>query len=635
MKGKSLKKKAVLLLVSLIIMIGSAWGARGIESQFGNVSVKRIYFNNDDGYRMSGILYQPVNATSENPAPAIVTSHGNNGYTAAMTSYNVELSRRGYVVLALEMEGHGRSEYVPDELGDGSYGGIAAAEYLMNLDFVDHSQLGGTGHSKGANAAVGMAKKYPDSVKGILLNGYISPSITGGGLDESLIHTNVALNMSRYDECGQDLLHHVMGTEWNYDYLRNKEVAAALFSETWGGAEILNLVNVGCGSWEDGTKRIFYTIEDYTHVTTVNSKNAVKNGLDFFMNSMKAPVPIDSSNQVWGLRFLFGTTEIIGFVILFLSLANLLFLWKPFESLEQRETNGTAVMTGTRSIWYRICFITLFTVIPVLTFVPCYVYGENRVKQSALFPFNPSSFGYLIWTVANALCMLVIFIIWHFAYGKKHGGNMEVYGWKVGKNASETAVYIGKAALYAVCLIVPVFVIMAVTEKVFTVEAASWIFNIRTFSLDRLVYMIQYFIPFFVSFLIGSIAFSAILRDDSMEEDGRKQMVKNQMIGILQAVGGLTIMYIIWNMVYFVSGKPSFLYRETPYVMGNAGFMCICFSLIPMFGINAILSTHMSVKTKRIWTGAFVCALFIVWITFAGQSMALPSTQSAVGALAG
>ena len=53
MKGKSLKKKAVLLLVSLIIMIGSAWGARGIESQFGNVSVKRIYFNNDDGYRMS------------------------------------------------------------------------------------------------------------------------------------------------------------------------------------------------------------------------------------------------------------------------------------------------------------------------------------------------------------------------------------------------------------------------------------------------------------------------------------------------------------------------------------------------------------------------------------------------------
>lgn len=633
--NKNCKKRIVLLIISLIIMIGSAWGAKGIESQFGNVKVERVYFNNEDGYRMSGILYRPQNATSETPAPAVVTSHGNNGYTAAMTSYNVELSRRGYVVLSLEMEGHGRSEYVPDELGDGSYGGTAAADYLMSLDFVDHSQLGGTGHSKGANAAVGMAKKYPESVKAILFNGYISPSITSGGLDESLVHTNVALNMSRYDECGQDLLHHIMGTEWNYDYLRNKEVAAALFSEGWGGENIINLVNEGVGDWENGTKRIFYTIENCTHVTTVNSKSAVKNGLDFFMNSMEAPVPIDSANQVWGLRFLFGTLEIAGFVMLLLSFANLLFLWKPFESLEQESNAGNAVMTGTRGVWYRFCFITLFTIIPVLTFVPCYVYGENRVKQTAMFPFNPSSFGYLIWTIANAVCILAVFVIWHFVYGKKHGGNMEVYGLKIGKNAKETAVYIGKTAIYAVCLIVPVYAVMAFTERVFTVEAASWIFNIRTFSLDRLVYAVQYFIPFFICFLIGSIAFSTILRDDNNGEDGRKQMIKNQLIGILQAVGGLTIMYIIWNMVYFVSGKPSFLYRETPYVMGNAGFMCICFSLIPMFGINAILSTHMSVKTRRIWAGAFVCALFIVWITFAGQSMALPSTQSAVGALAG
>lgn len=635
MKGKSVRKRVVLLVISLIIMVGAAWGANGIESQFGRTTVERVYFDNEDGYRMSGILYRPANATEETPAPAIVTAHGNNGYTAAMTSYNVELSRRGYVVLALEMEGHGKSEYVPDALGDGSYGGIAAAEYLLGLDFVDHSQLGGTGHSKGANAAVGMAKKYPESVKGILLNGYISPSITSGGLDETLVHTNVALNMSRYDECGQDLLHHVMGTEWNYDYLRNKEVASSLFSPKWGGEDILKHVNEGLGRWEDGTKRIFYTIENCTHVTTVNSRPAIQNGLDFFMNSMEAPVPIDSSNQVWGLRFLFGTIEIIGFVMLLLSLANLLFIWKPFEGLREESASGSAAMTGNRGIWYRLCFIALFTVIPVLTFVPCYVYGENRVKQSAMFPFNPSSFGYLIWTIANAACMLVVFIIWHFAYGKKHGGNLEVYGLKVGKNAGEAAAYIGKAALYAVCLIVPVFGVMALTEKVFSVEAASWIFNIRTFSLNRLVYAVQYFIPFFICFLIGNIAFSAILRDDNTEEDGKKQMLKNQLIGILQAVGGLTIMYVIWNMVYFVSGKPSFLYRETPYVMGNAGFMCICFSLIPMFGINAILSTHMSVRTKRIWTGAFVCALFIVWITFAGQSMALPSTQSAVGALAG
>ena len=187
-------------------------------------------------------------------------------------------------------------------------------------------------------------------------------------------------------------------------------------------------------------------------------------------------------------------------------------------------------------------------------------------------------------------------------------------------------------------LIVVLFAGLSITETVLNVEMATPISCIRTFRLDRLAYIVEYFIPFFVSFLIGNLAFSAILRDDS-EENAEKaaggNIVKNQLIGVLQGVGGITVMYIIWNIVYLVSTRPSFLYRETPYMMGNCGFMCICFSLIPMFGINSILSTHFSVKTRRIIVGAIVCALFIVWITFAGQSLALPSTQSAVGSLNG
>ncbi|HJD47298.1 MAG TPA: alpha/beta fold hydrolase [Candidatus Mediterraneibacter norfolkensis] len=632
---KTRKKQIVMLLISLIILIGSAWGANGIETGFETIEIERVYFENDMGDQLSGILYRPRTATAENPAPAIVTAHGNNSYPDALASYNIELSRRGYVVLAFEMEGHGQSDYVPDEQGDGSYGGTDAAEYLLGLDYVDSDQIGATGHSKGSNVAVGMAREYPESVKSILLNGYISPSITSAEFDREVPHTNIGLNMSRYDECGQDLLHHTMGTDWNYDYLRDEDAAAELFSESWGGGEILQYVNEGLGNWDDGTKRIFYTIEDCTHVTTVNSKTAITNGLEFFMNSIDAPIPIASSNQVWGLRFVFGTIEIVGIVMLLLSLGSFLFSLNYFKSLSGAENENAARLDGKRGLGYRLFFIAVFTIIPVLTFVPCYVFGENEVKQTVLFPFNPSSSGYLIWTVANAAGMFLVFLIWHFVYGRKHGGNMKVYGILPGADRKEALVYIGKSALYGICMIVPVFIVLLLVEKLLHVEATTWIFNIRTFRLDRIVYFVQYFIPFFISFLISNIAFSAILRDDEPGKSGRGMVLKNQLIGVLQGAGGLTVMYIIWNMVYFVSGKPSFLYRETPYVMGNAGFMCICFSLIPMFGINAILSTQMSVKTKKIWVGAFVCALFIVWITFAGQSLALPSTQSAVGALAG
>mgnify|MGYP004642759083 CR=1 FL=1 len=631
---KTRKKSILWVVISIIILLASAWSAHAVESGFGMIDVSRVYFYNESGDQLSGILYRPKTATAENPAPAIVTAHGNNGYTGAMTSYNIELSRRGYVVLAFEMEGHGQSAYVPDTLGDGSYGGTDAAAYLLTLDYVDHSQIGASGHSKGSNVATGMAKKYPDSVKAILLNGYISPSITSADFDAQVPNTNVGLNMSRYDECGQDLLHHIMGTEWNYDYLRNREVAGNLFAESWGGTDAIEYLNEGLGDWENGTKRIFYTIEDCTHVTTVNSKSAVENGLNFFMNSIPAPNTIAAENQVWGWKFFFGTIEIIAFVMFLLTFGNLLFTMNLFQTISAEGKEETAHLSGVRGAGYRAFFIILFTIIPVATFVPCYVYGENCVKQSAMFPFNPSSFGYLFWTIANAVCMLIVFLVWHFVYGKKHGGSLEVYGIKCGKDSKSTLAYIGKSALYACCLIIPAFVLLKITEKIFATEASTWIFNIRTFSMDRIVYFVQYFIPFFICFAIGNIAFGAILRDDRVAENKKSNMLKNQLIGILQGVGGLTVMYIIWNLVYFVSGRPSFLYRETPYVMGNSGFMCICFSLIPMFGINAILSTHMSVKSKKIWVGAFVCAIFIVWITFAGQSLALPSTQSAVGALA-
>ena len=631
---KKLKRTKQWLAIGLVLFLSGAIFASLIQSCFGLVSVKHVTFKDNAGYTISGYLYVPQNATADTPAPAIVISHGNNSYISCLASLNIELSRRGYVVLALELEGHGDSDYVPDAEGDGSYGGIAAATYLNTLDFVDHTQLGATGHSKGGNAAIGIAKTYPDQVKGILLNGFVSPAVTGGSLDDVAPHTNIGIAMSRYDEGAQDLLHHIYGTEWNYDYLKG-DAAETIFNDRWGGRNISDYLNVGIGSFEEGTMRIFYTMEDCTHVTTVDSKTTVRNALDFFNQSMEAPYWIDATNQIWPMRYFGGIVQTIGFVITFLSLATLLLNAAPFRILTAAQSAPTEKLQGTRGPLYKLFFIIIFTLIPVITFTPMYVFGENEMKQTALFPFNPSSFGYLFWTIANTVLMLIVFLIWHFVYGKKHGGNLRVYGLTFAdrKNA---AGYIGKAVLYAVVLVVIMFAGLSITENLLNVEMSTPISCIRTFRLDRLVYFVEYFIPFFVSFLIGNLAFSAILRDDSgvEQEATGKNMVRNQLIGVLQGVGGLTIMYAIWNLVYFVRMKPTFLYRETPYFMGNCAYTCICYSLIPMFGINSILSTHFSVKTRRIIVGAFVCALFIVWITFAGQSLALPSTQSAVGPLA-
>lgn len=65
-----------------------------------------------------------------------------------MSSVAIELSRRGYVVMAVDPYTIGRSEIVntPD------VGSRAAMDYLMSMKFVDPHCIGAMGHSAGTRS---------------------------------------------------------------------------------------------------------------------------------------------------------------------------------------------------------------------------------------------------------------------------------------------------------------------------------------------------------------------------------------------------------------------------------------------------------------------------------------------------
>ena len=63
------------------------------------------------------------NATAETPAPAVVTVHGWYNANGFQDLFNIELARRGYVVLSPDMIGHGDSEILDwDTLYDDASG---------------------------------------------------------------------------------------------------------------------------------------------------------------------------------------------------------------------------------------------------------------------------------------------------------------------------------------------------------------------------------------------------------------------------------------------------------------------------------------------------------------------------------
>ena len=98
---------ALLCIALALILLGSV--AASIFNGGSGVSVSRIRFDAEHG-TLSGLLYMPKGASAENPRPTIVVTHGYLNSAEMQDANAIELSRRGFVVLALDQYDHGHSD---------------------------------------------------------------------------------------------------------------------------------------------------------------------------------------------------------------------------------------------------------------------------------------------------------------------------------------------------------------------------------------------------------------------------------------------------------------------------------------------------------------------------------------------
>lgn len=153
----NIKKSTRILCLALVILLVSCIGASVIQTIFGSVTIKDLRWETESGHQMSALLLVPDTATADNPAPAIVCSHGWFNNREMQDLNYVEYARRGFVVLSIDMYGHGNSENVPSgswwKPENNANGMYDAVKLMATLPYVDPSRIGVTGHSNGALAS--------------------------------------------------------------------------------------------------------------------------------------------------------------------------------------------------------------------------------------------------------------------------------------------------------------------------------------------------------------------------------------------------------------------------------------------------------------------------------------------------
>jgi len=171
-KGGNAKITGV-FFVSFAVFVVAVLIANLVQTDFGRISVSNVYYDNYNGKHMRAKLFRPNLATMENPLPGVVFIHGYQNNRESGDAYNIEMAKRGFVVLGIDAIGRGNSD-VPNDLEDpnfdDTFGTRTSMKYFRSLPFVKKESVGIMGHSMGAKFAYHVALEDP-SINAVIIIG--------------------------------------------------------------------------------------------------------------------------------------------------------------------------------------------------------------------------------------------------------------------------------------------------------------------------------------------------------------------------------------------------------------------------------------------------------------------------------
>ncbi len=588
------KKTAwIVLAVAILMIVAGAILHVAINTDFGNVKVDRLTVLDSEGKEVSILVYKPNTATVATPAPAVITNHGGGNSIEAQGSYNVELARRGYVVVSWDASNSGMSEKSMDP----THGGEAAYSFTVSLPFVDSSSIAASGHSMGGVYTFMIAQNHPENIKIVIpigmnpgMNDTKSPFLTNyaciiGSTDESnLVRSNGdILNMAH--------------NEQYHDFF-------ALADD-----EVLE-VNKVYGSFEDGTGRAFY-MPDSSHAASMINSGLIALYLDIIQEVVPAPNPIDSTNQIWGWRDFGSILEFFGLILFFFGMSLTLLCTDYFASLHLSALKKVGFSAGTLA-WF-VCLILLI-LIPVVLFIPTSTMAM-RYTVPSFMGLDTTANGFAIWSFITGLVLLVFFLVFHFAFGKNRGGNVRSYGLATAESDGFHISYVAKAFLFALLVTGTTYVVYILLFYLTCEDMRVWLAVIRPVPTFRIKYVPVYLLIQLPFFLTGGLAARSINMNNGERSNG-KSMFLSVLTSALIGMAGLVVMFLVYWVTFKTTGIVLFP-NDRGYIFAGA-----IYSMLPSFLVGNCINCYITNKTNSVYAGVFCAVLWATWIMVGGNAIA-------------
>lgn len=517
MNSTLVKRNGFWLVLSLALCLMSAIGASLVQTSGGSVTIKDMSWETESGQTMSALLLKPASASADKKRPAIVLAHGWWNDKEMQDSNYVELARRGYVVLSIDMYGHGSSSSMPEgKEMDAATGMYDAVKEISRLPYVDTARIGVSGHSNGARAAnwavdLDNAADSP-LIRSVYLvdNDPIYTDVKTGKYVNYYGNRDVGLMADQYDEFffrSYDKNGKALTTPRQYITTPNAQ-SFLHFGADPSGESTRSSYKVY--SEDIDGRQAIRVIENpaQTHPWGPISKSEVTGLLNFFDKSLGAPNPIASDSQIWQVKAVFNALGLVGFGIFLLAFARALLGVKLFAGLRfDRSTELIGnTRTGLRWFWGGLVVSALFS---GLSYV---LLSQTTALSTAVFvglpPVIPQGavFFIALWAAINGIAALIIMTVSYQLFGKRNGLSLRESGVLPGWRKFWLGILLG------LITVVAAFAIVFVLGYFFQTDFRLWVLAIPTFTVDKLGIALMYLPLFLLYFLANSVAINSFNR---------------------------------------------------------------------------------------------------------------------------
>jgi pimeloyl-ACP methyl ester carboxylesterase len=165
----------------------------------GEVSVERLSIESSPGRSVELLVYSPRTANHIESMPVMLTIHGLTGSKEGLYAFNIELARRNFTVVSLDLPGHGDSSLAFDitdfnEMAQDAYAAVRHVQTAFTN--VDNESYGVLTHSLGFRVAIEL-KDFPVAPRAYVAVGDVGKISDGEYVD---FPENLLFAIGSFDE---------------------------------------------------------------------------------------------------------------------------------------------------------------------------------------------------------------------------------------------------------------------------------------------------------------------------------------------------------------------------------------------------------------------------------------------------